>query len=172
MGERVDVTITYLRQTAPPTRQTSFTPKGVAILRALNPPTHYYRYLYDLVGRPFHWVSRRTLNDAALSEIIKNERVHIYVLYHEGSPIGFSELDARSENTVEIRFFGIDQNFHGRGLGRYFLNQTLALAWALAPSEVRLETCTLDHPAALPLYQKLGFTVFDQQKGQVELIAP
>jgi hypothetical protein len=29
---------------------------------------------------------------------------------------------------------------------------------------VAVQTCTLDHPAALPLYQKLGFTPVAQKK--------
>lgn len=171
MAERVDVTITYLRQSAPPAlSQPAATPRGAAIIRAQEPPVHFYRYLYDLVGKPFHWVSRRTLNDAALGEIISHPDVYIYVLYLSGVPIGFSEIDLREDDGAIIRFFGLDQAHHGRGIGRYFLSQTIALAWSHAPSEVRLETCTLDHPAALPLYQKLGFEVFDQQRGHVELL--
>jgi ribosomal protein S18 acetylase RimI-like enzyme len=71
---------------------------------------------------------------------------------------------------ADIKFFGLGPEFIGKRIGRYFLTQSLSLAWSLDPKRVQLETCTLDHPAALSLYQKLGFTVFDQRKGQVELI--
>jgi hypothetical protein len=32
---------------------------------------------------------------------------------------------------------------------------------------VTVQTCTLDHPAALPLYQKLGFSPVGQKKENV-----
>ena len=35
------------------------------------------------------------------------------------------------------------------------------------PRRVIVQTCTLDHPAALPLYQKLGFSPVGQKKEHV-----
>ncbi|MBI1365947.1 MAG: GNAT family N-acetyltransferase [Alphaproteobacteria bacterium] len=139
-------------------------------MRAENPPVHFYRYIYRLVGDPYHWVSRRRLTDGELAAILSDPAVYIYVLYLAGAPAGFAEIDFRTGKTAEIKFFGLAPEAIGRGLGRYFLTNAIEMAWDLGPKRVRLETCTLDHPAALPLYQKLGFTVFDQRKGQVELI--
>lgn len=171
MGAKIDVVITYLEQTDRPALRNAARPNlKFAILRAENPPVHFYRYLYRLIGDPYHWVSRRRLGDAELAKIITDPKVYVYVLYIGGVPAGLAEVDNRSPKGVEIKFFGLAQEWHGRGLGRYFLTQVVDLAWDLMPKRVRLETCTLDHPAALPLYQKLGFTVFDQRKGQVELI--
>lgn len=171
MGRKIDVAITYLEQTSRPAlKPPASPPLKVAILRVEDPPIHFYRYLYRLIGDPYHWVSRRRLSDERLAAIIKDPNVYVYVLYVGGAPAGLAELDARTPETVEIKFFGLAQEFHGKGLGRFFLTNAIELAWSLGPKRVRLETCTLDHPAALPLYQKLGFTVFDRRKGQVELI--
>lgn len=171
MGRKIDVTITYLEQTSRPRLPLSARPPmKIAILRAENPPAHFYRYLYRLIGDPYHWVSRRGMSDAQLAAIIHDPDVYIYILYVGGVPAGLAELDARRRDVVELKFFGVAQEFHGAGLGRFFLSNTIDLAWALGPKKLRLETCTLDHPAALPLYQKLGFTVFDQRQGQVELV--
>lgn len=171
MGRRIDVTITYLEQTArPPAPSPVRPPFKVAILRAENPPIHFYRYLYRLVGDPYHWVSRRRLGDAELAKIISNPAVYIYVLYIGGVPAGLAEVDRRKADIAELKFFGLAPDFLQKGLGRYFLSNVVDIAWSLGPKRVRLETCTLDHPAALPLYQKLGFSVFDQRQGQVELI--
>jgi GNAT superfamily N-acetyltransferase len=171
LTRRVDVTITYLEQTQRPMLPTPARPPGkIAILRAENPPTVFYRYLYRLIGDPHHWMSRRKLSDGELSRIICDDKVHIYVLYAGGVPAGMAEIDARSPPAAELKFFGVAPEYQGAGMGRYFLTHVIDLAWSLAPSRLRLETCTLDHPAALPLYQKLGFSVFDQQRGQVELI--
>ncbi len=171
MGRRIDVTITYLEQRARPVLATPARPPlKVAILRAERPPVHFYRYLYGLVGDPYKWVSRKKLSDAELEAIIHDPSVYLYVLYVGGVPGGMAEVDARAAEAAEIKFFGLAPDFIGTGLGRYFLTNVIDLAWALSPKAVRLETCTLDHPAALPLYQKFGFTVFDQRRGQVELL--
>ena len=105
-----------------------------------------------------------------MKRIITDENVYIYVLYYEGAPAGFTEIDNRAGTEVEIKFFGLIPDYVGKGLGRYFLKQSIDLAWQLKPVRVMLETCTLDHPAALPLYQKLGFNVFDKRSGQGELV--
>lgn len=170
-GERVEVTITYLEQTERPVLPTPTRPsRKVALLRAEHPPVHFYRYLYRLVGDPYHWVSRRRMDDAELAEIIQDPSVYIYVLYVDGVPGGFAEIDACDEAIHEIKFFGLAPEFVNAGLGRYFLTNVIDLAWSHGPERLRLETCSLDHPAALPLYQKFGFQVYDRRKGVVELM--
>lgn len=170
-NDRVEVTITYLEQTERPVLSPAPHPKRkMAILRAEHPPTHFYRYIYRLVGDPYKWVSRRRLDDDALKEIIQDPAVYVYVLYVDGVPGGFAEIDGRDAETHEIKFFGLSPDFIGGGLGRYFLTNIIDLAWSRGPERVQLETCSLDHPAALPLYQQLGFRVFDRQKGVIELM--
>ena len=169
----IEVMITYLEQTARPATRAQPVPRGqLAIMRAKRPPLHFYRYLYETVGGDYHWRTRLNLNDAELQDIVWSDDVYIYVLHVEGAPAGFCEIDGRNRSVAEIRFFGLMPDFIGRGFGRYFFAQILGLAWALEPETVRIETCTLDHPAALSLYQKFGFTVFDQRSGVVDIGAP
>lgn len=171
MGRKVDVCITYLEQRSRPILPAPARPPcKVAILRAEHPPVHFYRYLYRLIGDPHKWVSRNRLSDDDLAAIIQNKTVYLYVLYVDGVPAGMAEIDGRDPRTFEIKFFGLGPDFVGKGLGRFFLTHVIELAWTLGPERLQLETCTLDHPAALPLYQKLGFEVFDRRKGQVELL--
>ncbi|MEO1251951.1 MAG: GNAT family N-acetyltransferase [Pseudomonadota bacterium] len=171
ISKRLSVKITFLEQRARPADATPAPAIGkIAILRAERSPLHFYRYLYRLVGDPWNWVSRRRLDDVDLAEIIHDPEVYILVLYLDGAPAGFAEIDNRLAAFAEIRFFGIAPDAIGRRLGRYFLSQVLHMAWDLQPRKIRLETCTLDHPAALPLYQKLGFEVVDRRDGVVDLI--
>ena len=170
MPKKIDVLITYLEQTERPAPAQASVPAGkLAILRAQHAPVHFYRYIHEKVGDPHKWVSRKIMDDEAIAKIIHDPNVYLYIFYVDGVPAGLAEIDAREAKIAEIKFFGLVPDFVGRGLGRYFLSHAIDLAWSLHPERVRLETCTLDHPAALPLYQKLGFTVFDQRKGQVEL---
>ncbi|MEM8937398.1 MAG: GNAT family N-acetyltransferase [Pseudomonadota bacterium] len=168
--KRIEVTITQLEQSArpalpPPVRP----PQTSAILRLEHPPVHFYRYLYALVGEPHKWMSRRGLDDEALRSIIQHEAVSIYVLYIGGAPGGFAEVDARDRKTHELRFFGLAPDYVSKGWGRYFLTHILDLAWNGGAEILRVETCTLDHPSALPLYQKLGFEVVARRKGVVTI---
>jgi GNAT superfamily N-acetyltransferase len=168
-----EVTVTHLEQTERPVLPTPARPhQKIALLRAENLPVHFYRYLYQLVGEPYYWVSRRLIGDEKLGDIIHDPSVYIYVLYVDGVPGGFAEIDARDAITHDIKFFGLAPEFTGAGLGRYFLTHIIDLAWAHSPKRLRLETSSLDHPAALTLYQQIGFRVFDRRSCQVELEVP
>ncbi len=171
-GDQIEVTVTYLEQrekpalAAPPPSR-----RKTAIMRAENPPVHFYRYLYELIGAPYNWVSRRRMSDDELASIIHHEKVFLYVLYVDGVPAGMAEIDACVADTHELKFFGLAPDFIGAGLGRFFLANAVNLAWSGGPRRVRLETCSLDHPAALPLYQKFGFAVIDRRTGFIERLA-
>lgn len=171
MSTKHEVTVTYLEQDERPLLPSAPPPPRykTAFLRAEHPPLHFYRYLYRLIGDPYYWVSRRQMDDAALADIIHDPSVYIFILYVDGVPGGMAEIDARDKRNPELKFFGLAQDFVGKGFGRYFLTQAIDAAWALEPERVCLETCTLDHKAALPLYQKFGFKVFDRRKGVVEV---
>lgn len=170
MTKRTEVIITYLRQCERPRFAPQARPPAkISIMRAEAPPLHFYRYLYGVVGGPWHWTTRKNLSDDVLAAIIHHPRIYFYVLTIGGVPAGMSEIDATHPPVTEIRFFGLAPEFIGKGYGRYFLSNIIDLAWLTEPTEVRIETCTLDHPAALPLYQKFGFTVFDQRKGEVDI---
>ena len=60
-----------------------------------------------------------------------------------------------------ITYFGLAPEAIGMGLGKPFLHAMLKRAWSARPRVVKLNTCNLDHPAALPLYIKAGFVPVD-----------
>ena len=137
------------------------------VMRAAPIPVHFYRYLYDAVGRPHHWVDRKRWDDARLAARINDAAVTVMVLYAGGVPAGFYEL-ADTPGTVQLALFGIVPDYRGRGLGRHFLAHAIREAWARTPERVRVETCTLDHAAALPLYQRMGFRPVGRRSRVVE----
>lgn len=171
--ETLKVQITYLQQESRPARPAPARPRGVtALMRAENPPVHYYRYLFDRVGTPHKWVSRRYMPDGDLAKIIQDPDVYIYVPYYHGAPAGLAEIDARENRngngTAEIKFLGLIPEAQGVGLGRWLLHSAVDLGWSLSPARLLIETCTADHPAALPLYQKFGFTPYRTGEGVIE----
>ncbi len=80
------------------------------------------------------------------------------MLYLDGAPAGFFDINPHQPDETEIAYFGMMEHATGLGLGRWFLGAAIEAAWATEPKQVVVQTCTLDHPAALPLYQKLGFS--------------
>jgi GNAT superfamily N-acetyltransferase len=118
----------------------------------------FYRYLYNTVGQEYLWWLRRTLPDAELAAILGDQRVSIHVLYRGGEPAGFYELDRRPGATVNLSYFGLMPHAVGHGFGRAFLRDAVDAAWAEGPPRgVTVNTCTADHPRALPNYRSVGF---------------
>jgi len=162
--------VTYLEMRAPPSHRVP-APMGprLALMRADAMPLHFYRYLYEQVGKAHHWLLRRKLSDAALSEAIHGPDTQIEVFYVDGCPAGFFELDlARLPGEVEIRYFGLVPDFQGRGLSKFFLSSAVFAAWDHDPHKVVIHTNTLDSPRALILYQKLGFEPVAWSEEKVE----
>lgn len=161
--EGIPVTVTFLEMTARPGKYPPLPAgPGIVLLRAKNPPLHFYRYLMDRVGRKWNWVNALRLDNAVLGARVNEPDRDIRVLYLDGAPAGFFELKPRLPATVELAYFGLMEHAIGRGLGRWFLGAAIEAAWALGPRALTVQTCTLDHPAALPLYQKLGFSPVSQ----------
>ena len=167
----IPTTVTFLQMYEPGERRPA-PPAGVQLmlLRAERPPVGFYRYLYEAVGKPWVWVNRRRMNDADLAEAIHRPGIEVYVLYAGGVPAGYAELDARNPANIELAYFGLTPEFTGTGLGAWFLGEAIALAWDKRPRRVHVQTCTLDHPRALPLYQRMGFSPFSRVETTVDPI--
>jgi GNAT superfamily N-acetyltransferase len=84
-------------------------------------------------------------------------------------PAGYFELDCRNREEIWLAYFGIIPEFRGRGLGKWLLSEAIAAAWLRKPERVRVETCTLDDPRALPLYQRMGFVPYERRHKVMEV---
>ena len=165
----VDVTVYYLEMLAHLQRSVSPPRDGLMVLHARTPSVPYYRFLYDAVGKEYNWLTRRKLSDAELAVVIQDPRNELHVLHVDGSPAGFAELDRRQPDEIELVQFGLMADFIGRGLGKWFLQWTIDKAWSYQPKRFWLHTCTLDHPAAVPMYKKAGFVQAKEEAIRREL---
>lgn len=158
-------TVTSLEMTARPAHQPVPVPTGatLALLRARTPGAAFYRYLYNRVGESWLWYERRAVDDSALAAIVDHDKVEIFVLYADGVPAGYAELDRRLPPDIELAYFGLVPEFIGRGLGSYLLAAAIDIAWAHEPERLWVHTNTLDHPKALTLYQKFGFVPYKRE---------
>jgi len=157
------VRVTYLEMTARPVDPAPSAPPGVVQRRIARADLDEYRALYRRVGDPWQWVARRTLEAAELRAILEHPRYELWFAEADGAPIGFAELDRQAPPDVEIRYFGLVEEWIGRGAGRWLLRAMIDRAWAPAETErVWLHTCELDHPGALRFYQRGGFVPYGQ----------
>ena len=154
---KVAVTVTFLRMDRPPSEQAQALPPGYQIVRAAKPSVPFYRYLYNTVGADYVWWLRRTLSDRELGDLLAEREVSIHTLYEGGEPTGFFELDGRNWTDMNLSYFGLMPRAVGTGLGYRFLRHAIDAAWASGAKGVTVNTCTADHPRALPTYIRSGF---------------
>lgn len=124
-----------------------------------------YRHYYYGVGEAYNWLDRMVLPDDKLQSLINAANTIIYVMQVNGVDAGFAEFII-TDSFVEIQYFGLMPAFIGKGWGQFFLQWVIAKAWSFGKPKVQLNTCTLDHPKALPNYQKAGFAVVWQEEQQ------
>lgn len=132
-------------------------------------PTSFYRYLYTEVGRRHHWVDRLTWSDEQTAARLRDPRVSIWVMYVDGAPAGYTELERHADDSMEIAYFGLLPEFLRRGLGKLMLTAAVDRAWEQGVTRVWLHTCTLDDPAALPNYINRGFTPYKEEEYAVDI---
>jgi GNAT superfamily N-acetyltransferase len=169
-SRRITTVVTYLEMRTPPAEPPRPAPRpGLEIRLARRPSVAFYRFLYAAVGEPWTWTVRRWLSDAELRAILDDPRVEVNVLWADGVPTGYVELDRREPPDVEIAYFGLMPEFIGRGLGAYLLDWAIRHAWRARPRRLWLHTCDLDHPRALAFYQKLGFSIYDRRTTEAVL---
>ena len=152
--------VTYLEQcepAAPPALH--WGSERVALERMSRPA---YLALYRRVGEPLHWDQRVMMPEAELDALLGGETLHIYVLRDmHGEALGFCEFDRGGFPQIELKNFGLVPDAQGRGLGPWLLATALQGEWRSNPDRIWLHTDTWDHQAALPVYERAGFRIFD-----------
>lgn len=157
-GTRVAYTITYLEMDARPGYAYPHLPVAstAALLKAEDPPVWYFLSLYDAVGRDYAWEDMHALPEAEIADQLS--RSDLYTLTEKGWPHGFFLLEPLAEGVVDLAYFGLVPEAVGSGLGRWLLQTAILTAWDHpGTARITVNTCTLDHPRALALYQKNGF---------------
>lgn len=163
-SNQIEVKRTYLqmisREDFAPSRTDDL---RVRIDQAKDCPASFFRYLYTEVGRNYHWVDRLAWTDEEIRTYLARPGISLWVMYWTGSPAGYFELNCCDDDSTEIAYFGLLQEFIGRGLGKHLLSETIEHAWATGAKRIWLHTCTLDDPAAMPNYVKRGFKPFKEE---------
>jgi len=146
----------------PPAVPSPGLPPDYQVVRAAVPTVGFYRYLYNTVGANYVWWLRRTVPDEEIAALLADPTVSIHVLYCNGEPAGFYELDGRGWPDVNLSYFGLMPHAIGGGVGYPFLRSAVDEVWRQGPRGMTVNTCTADHPRALPTYLRAGFRTLRQ----------
>ena len=152
--------ITHLAMESPPEQAPPPPPApGIALQRRRDMPVADYLRLYHAIGDDWLWWSRLTWDESKLAANLTSNETEVYVAEADSEEIGLIELNLRPKPDIELRYFGLIPSWVGKGLGGWLLAHALAAAGRHRPRRMILNTCTLDHPAALAFYQKYGFAI-------------
>ena len=95
---------------------------------------------------------------------ISNQNLETYVISENDELVGFFELLYNPElKETEISYFGLLEEYIGKGIGGYALSVAITKSFEKNIKRVWLHTCTLDHPNALKNYKARGMTVFRKE---------
>ena len=156
---KLHTVVTHLALEAPPREPPPPPPPGVAIGRwRAMAPAEYLR-LYHAIGDDWLWWSRLTWDEPRLTAHLAEDETEVYVAEADGEEVGLIELNLRPAPDIELRYLGVIPSRIGTGLGGWLLAYAIAAAARHAPRRMILNTCTLDHPAALAFYRRYGFAV-------------
>lgn len=164
----IEVKRTYLQMVSPDQLKAAlFADNRLRVEQVIDCPPSFFRYLYSEVGRNYHWVDRLGWTNEQIRAYISQPSITLWVLYCAGAPGGYFELRQSEDNSVEIAYLGLLEEFIGRGLGKYLLTNAAKQAWEKTTSRIWVHTCTLDHPAALSNYLNRGFKQFRQDTYEI-----
>lgn len=158
----VPAKVWYLEMPQPPA--TPFQPRpGCQFGEAPKPVSaEDYRAVYYGVGAEWDWLDRMVIPENELLDLINRDDTFHYRLTINGILAGMAEYIV-TPGFTEIQYFGLLPGFVGKGWGKYFLQQVIHQAWQFGRPLVQLNTCSLDHPNALSVYQNAGFVVVREE---------
>lgn len=152
--------VTYLEQSEPAAPPALYW--GSERVKVERMSREQYLALYTRVGTALQWDQRSILPAAELAALLASNSLHIYVLRDaSGEAVGFCEFDRTQFPHIELKNFGLVAEAQGRGLGPWLLATALQSEWRTNPDRIWLHTNNLDHPAAVHIYERAGFRVFD-----------
>ena len=134
------------------------------LVKKIKPDFQLNKFFYKQVGKKHRWIDRLSWSDEKWINYISNRNLETYIISEFDELVGFFELlyNPGLEET-EISYFGLLEEYIGKGIGGYALSVAIKKSFEKNIRRVWLHTCTLDHPNALKNYIARGMTVFKKE---------
>ena len=134
------------------------------LIKKIKPDFQLNKFFYKQVGKKHRWIDRLSWSDEKWINFISNKNLETYVISESEDLIGFFELLYNPHlNETEISYFGLLEEYIGKGIGGYALSEAIKKSFEKNIKRVWLHTCTLDHPNALKNYIARGMRVFRKE---------
>ena len=134
------------------------------LIKKIKPDFQLNKFFYKQVGKKHRWIDRLIWSDEKWMTYISNKNLETYVISKCDELVGFFELLYNPElKETEISYFGLLEEYIGKGIGGFALSSAIRKAFEKKINRVWLHTCTLDHPNALKNYIARGMTVFKKE---------
>ena len=134
------------------------------LIKKIKPDFQLNKFFYKQGGKKHRWIDRLIWSDEKWMTYISNRNLETYVISKYDELVGFFELLYNPElKETEISYFGLLEEYIGKGIGGFALSSAIRKAFEKNINRVWLHTCTLDHPNALKNYIARGMTVFKKE---------
>ena len=134
------------------------------LVKKIKPDFQLNKFFYKQVGKKHRWIDRLSWADGKWMNYISNKNLETYIISESDELVGFFELLYNPElKETEISYFGLLEEYIGKGIGGYALSVAIKKSFEKNIKRVWLHTCTLDHPNALKNYIARGMTVFKKE---------
>ena len=134
------------------------------LVKKIKPDFQLNKFFYKQVGKKHRWIDRLSWSDGKWINYISNKNLETYIISESDELVGFFELLYNPElKETEISYFGLLEEYIGKGIGGYALSVAIKKSFEKNIKRVWLHTCTLDHPNALKNYIARGMTVFKKE---------
>ena len=144
--------------------KTNSTNQNKYLVKKIKPDFQLNKFFYKQVGKKHRWIDRLSWSDEKWIKYISNKNLETYIICESEELVGFFELLNNPElQETEISYFGLLEEYIGKGIGGYALSVAIRKSFEKNIRRVWLHTCTLDHPNALKNYIARGMTVFKKE---------
>ncbi len=173
-GDEISYVVSYLAMDASPNFGWPEKPPGdVFVLHSRKPSSRYFFDLYAAVGAAYEWTDQYEVPIREIERFLSNSSVRMFSFFKDGWTAGFFILDSRRKGVCDISYFGLVPEAIGFGYGEYLLRFAVKESWKIKDvGLLTVNTNTLDHPSALPLYKKVGFDIVQSKTEIRKLTQP
>tara|TARA_B100000945_G_scaffold65170_1_gene48693 strand:+ start:33 stop:536 length:504 start_codon:yes stop_codon:yes gene_type:complete len=116
------------------------------------------KFFYKQIGKKHEWIDRLIWQDKNWMDYTSDKNLKTFVLQNNNDLIGYFELIFNG-NDCEIAYFGILEEYIGKGYGGFLLSEALRIGFKNS-KRIWVHTCSLDHPNAIENYKSRGMKIF------------
>ena len=114
------------------------------LVKKIKPDFQLNKFFYKQVGKKHRWIDRLSWSDKKWINYISNKNLETYIISESEELVGFFELLYNPElKETEISYFGLLEEYIGKGIGGYALSEAIKKSFEKNIKRVWLHTCTL-----------------------------